>query len=60
MTIDEIRKNAPVGATHYDKSGDYWKVISNHESYFTEDGIKWIRYSFHCDVDIKNGYIKPL
>jgi hypothetical protein len=60
MTPQQIKENAPQGATHYDKSGDYWKVISNHESYFTEDGIEWTRYLFPCDVDIKNGDIKPL
>lgn len=27
MTIEEIRKNAPQGATHYTKEGRYFKVI---------------------------------
>ena len=27
MTIDEIRANAPEGATHYDDSGDYWRWL---------------------------------
>lgn len=25
MTLDEIRKNKPEGATHYDKFGNYYK-----------------------------------
>lgn len=60
IALDDIRKQAPEGATHYDKSGDYWKVISNYESYFTADGVRWIKYAFPCNVDIKNGFIKPL
>jgi hypothetical protein len=60
ISLDDIKSKAPQGATHYDKSGDYWKVICDCESYFTEDGVKWIKYAFPCDVDIKNGFIKPL
>ena len=60
IALDDIRSKAPEGATHYDKSGDYWKVISNYESYFTADGVKWIKYAFPCNIDIKNGFIKPL
>jgi len=26
MDLNEIRKNAPEGATHYDKFGNYYKV----------------------------------
>lgn len=26
MTLDEIRKNKPEGATHYDDYGNYWKI----------------------------------
>ena len=59
MTPQQIKDNAPDGATHYDSSGDYWKVISRSESYFTYDG-GWIRYAFDCHVDIRNGCIKPL
>lgn len=59
MQIDDIKKNAPYGATHYDESGDYWKVIDDLESYFT-DGGNWVRYAFPCYVDIRNGFIKPL
>lgn len=59
MTIEEIRKGAPEGATHYDDSGDYWRVIDDLDSYFT-DGDKWVRHAFPCYVDIKNGFIKPL
>lgn len=60
MTPQQIKANAPEGATHYDKSGDYWKVVSNYESYFTANRIDWIRYAFPCNVDIKNGFIKPI
>lgn len=61
MTIEEIRESAPKGATHIDKSGDYWIVKSDDESYFQDGGNgEWFRYAFPVNVDIENGYIKPL
>lgn len=43
MTIEEIRKNAPDGATHYDDYGGYYKV-----SFFT---YKWMG-EWSCDWHI--------
>lgn len=59
MTPQEIKDNAPEGATHYDISGDYWKIISDKESYF-KISSGWIRYAFPCYEEIISGYIKPL
>lgn len=59
MNIDEIRANKPEGATHYDKGGDYWKVVSNKESYFHYENM-WVRYAFDHNEDMKQGLIKPL
>jgi hypothetical protein len=57
----KIKDNAPEGSTHYDKHGDYWKIINNRESYFkVSDHGEWVRYEFDHNHDIKNGYIKPL
>ena len=58
MTHEEAKA---LGATHYDHSGDYWKVISDTESYFyCLLDKKWIRYAFNHNEDIENGHIKPL
>lgn len=59
MNIDEIKKNAPDGATHYDKSGDYWK-INGDIAYFTCVN-SWVRYAFNdVQMKISRGYIIPL
>lgn len=58
MNIEEIRKNAPKGATHIDKEKDYWHVVSDDELYFYWDG--WVRYLFTLDRAIKKFRIKPL
>lgn len=47
MTIEEIRKNAPSGATHYDyelKSVTYWKLINNRWCWYCESE-GWNDYS---------------
>ena len=61
MTIEEIRKNAPSDATHYDIYGDLW-MIDGDKAWFSFKGKgKWNRYAF-TDIQeyINNGTVKPL
>lgn len=62
MTLDEIRKNKPEGATHYSGSmndPDYFKVISSHvDKIWT--GEKWRTCVFDWNDELRNGEIKPL
>ena len=61
MTEQEIKDGAPSGATHIDKSGDYWKIVGDKEAYFYDTLCnEWIRYAFDHNKNIKSGYIKPL
>ncbi len=60
MTKQQIKANAPEGSTHVDHGGIYWKLVSSYESYFTVDGINWIRFDLPIDIAINNGLIKPL
>lgn len=39
MNIEEIRKNAPEGATHYDKTKYYFKKTN--EGYFVYSKLGW-------------------
>ena len=58
MTKEEAKK---MGATHIDNSGDYWKIVSDKESYFYDTLLNnWLRYAFDHNEDIKSGCIKPL
>ena len=61
MTEQEIKDRAPSGATHIDKSGDYWKIVGYKEAYFYDTLFnEWLRYAFDHNEYIKLGYIKPL
>ena len=70
MTEQEIKDGAPSGATHIDKSGDYWKIVGYKEAYFYDTLFnEWVRYAFFNECVryafdhneyIKLGYIKPL
>ena len=62
MNIEEIRKNAPEGATHYDKFGGYWKIVRNDGAYFKRRrGDRWCKYAFDDYMEyINDGTIKPL
>lgn len=57
MTIEEIRKNAPDGATHYDENRIgliYIKYVDNAPFYTYSDFILWRKMNPHYDT------IKPL
>lgn len=58
MTIEEIRRNAPYGATHYRDDTEhprYWILAENGLFYFTHSGC--IRKSFSKAAEI---FIKKL
>lgn len=66
MTIEEIRENAPSGATGYTHEDDfsivsYWRVVNNKVESFSDEDDNWIKYhnceSFH---DYIKGIMKPL
>lgn len=61
MNIEEIRKNAPKGATHYDIYGDWWKVNGIVAHFMYKNGSKWRGYAFD-DIakHISKGDVKPL
>ena len=52
MNIDEIRKNAPIGATHYeicgkiDKYALYWKFNDNGMFMWEHHRDKWTKFKF--------------
>ena len=56
MTIEEIRKGAPDGATHYDEQ-DYWKLKDSNWYIWLESCKKWrriFRYQkFHDVLEVK-------
>lgn len=56
MTIEEIRKNAPEGATHYDDQ-DYWKTTDGNWYIWLDSRKQWrriFRYQkFHDEFPIK-------
>lgn len=57
MTIDEIRKNAPVGATHYATDDEDWYTYLRAESWgyvCPYSGLKISEYDLHAL------HIKPL
>lgn len=62
MTEIQIQANKPDGATHIDKHGDYWKVISDDEAYFIEPSYdnKWVRYIFKTSRAFRNHNLQPL
>ena len=62
MTKDQIQTNKPDGATHIDKVGDYWKVVSDDESYFIrlDYDNKWVRYIFKTSRAFRNHNLQPL
>ncbi|MFP0866948.1 hypothetical protein ACLD0L_00135 [Acinetobacter baumannii] len=47
MNIDEIKKNAPDGATHY-LSKVYYRIICDLEVYVQNDNGEWV---FLCHAD---------
>lgn len=49
----------PEGATHIDSEFDYWKVISDDESYFHRPS-GWIRYVLRTSTAKKKYKLKPL
>ena len=56
MNLEEIRKNAPIGATHHD-SQDYWKFKDELWYIWLESCKTWMRIvryeSFHVLFEIK-------
>ena len=56
MTIEEIRKNAPINATHYD-SQDYWKFEDEIWYIWLDSCKQWRRIfkyqKFHDSLPIK-------
>lgn len=62
MAEQEIKTEAPDGANHIDKDGDYWKVVSDEESYFIHPAYdnKWVRYIFKTSIAFKEHKLKPL
>lgn len=44
MTIEEIKKNAPEGATHKSKSGSFYK--SSGGKWYLWDGCAWFLTSY--------------
>lgn len=61
MTIEEIRKNKPDGATGYTHEDDfsvisYWRIVDNKVQSFSDDD-GWIRYH-NCESF--NNYIKSI
>ena len=62
MTPQQIKANAPEGATHIDKAGDYWKVVSDDESYFIrlDCDNKWVRYIFKTSRAFRSHNLQPL
>lgn len=56
MTLEEIRKNAPIDATHYD-SQDYWKFDGELWYIWLESCKTWKRIvnyePFHALLEIK-------
>lgn len=56
MTIEEIRKNAPEGATHYDEQ-DYWKLDDSNWYIWLSSCNNWRRIigfqKFHDSLAIK-------
>ena len=58
MTIEEIRKNAPEGATHYDEQ-DYWKSKDG-DFYIWLDSVKKWRRIFRFKMFHDHLPIKPL
>ena len=59
MTKDEIKQNAPSGATHYDNGGDYY-VIEENSVVKIWTGEKWRTPIFDWDDELRSGTIKPL
>ncbi|UQS93229.1 hypothetical protein Brutus_00086 [Acinetobacter phage Brutus] len=61
MNIDEIRKNKPEGATHYDRVGYYLKHTDNGWLVFSKLGLGWSNQPFilsECEMELYG--IKPL
>lgn len=59
MNIDEIRKNRPEGATHYDEDNDYYKLVGGGKFLIwnDEDDMGFWDY-LYCDIsDLE---LKPL
>lgn len=62
MIKELFQDGAPSGATHIDKVGDYWKVVSDDESYFIrlDYDNKWVRYIFKTSRAFRNHNLQPL
>lgn len=62
MTLDEIKENAPDGATHYQKNRNgvlrYFKK-DNKQNWMSFDclNVKWINGKWHIDYGLQ---VKPL
>ena len=59
MTLKEIRKNAPKGATHYRDDTEYpiyWKLAENGLFYFTHSGDLRRSFSKAAEILIKELY----
>ena len=59
MDIEQIRKNAPSGATHYDESGDYWREFQEKWFIWIPTASQW-RKIFRYKKFHKQSPIKPL
>jgi len=59
MIEQEIKANAPDGATHYDDSADYY-VVKENSVVEIWTGEKWRAPVFNWDDELRLGIIKPL
>ena len=66
MTIEEIRKNKPDGATHYNNEPDYsavcyWMVVDGWVESWSDDDKCWLTYkNVKSYNDFMLSEIKPL
>lgn len=62
MIKELFQDGAPSGATHIDKEGDYWKVVSDDEAYFMEPSYanKLVRYIFKTSRAFRKHNLQPL
>lgn len=61
MTTQQIKDNAPDGATHIDKNGEYWKIGEDGKIYMNfSESIPWISYFYKLSTAKRKYKLKPL